>query len=58
MRTSLQRLGIEAQGDVQMSIVSGGWAPNSPVTVKMKGSSRPLIDTGAMRQSVTYVVED
>jgi hypothetical protein len=35
-----------------------GWAPNSPKTVKLKGSNRPGIDTGAMRQAITYVTKD
>ena len=55
---SLARIGIVAQGDVQMSIVAGNWTPNAPSTVKRKGSSRPLIDTGAMRQAVTWVIEN
>ena len=29
--------------------------PNAPVTIKRKGSSNPLIDTGQMRASVTHV---
>lgn len=33
-----------------------GWAPNSPRTIVLKGSSRPLIDTGAMQEAITYVV--
>lgn len=33
-----------------------GWAPNSPRTIALKGSSRPLIDTGAMQEAITYVV--
>lgn len=32
------------------------WPPNAPSTIKRKGSDRPLIDTGALRQSITYVV--
>ena len=31
-------------------------APNSPRTIALKGSSRPLIDTGAMQEAITYVV--
>lgn len=34
------------------------WEPNSPSTVARKGSSRPLIDTGSMRNAITYVVGD
>lgn len=32
------------------------WAPNRPATIRRKGSDRPLIDTGALRASITYVV--
>jgi hypothetical protein len=35
-----------------------GWPPNSPCTIKMKKSARPLIDTGTMRKAITYVVRD
>ena len=55
---SLTRVGIVAQGDVQMSISTGNWEPNAKSTIRRKGSSRPLIDTGAMRQAVTWVVEN
>ncbi len=33
-----------------------GWAANAPSTIKQKGSDRPLIDTGAMRKAIVYVV--
>jgi hypothetical protein len=32
------------------------WAPNRPSTIRRKKSDRPLIDTGALRRSLTYVV--
>lgn len=32
------------------------WAPNTPATIARKGSDRPLIDTGALRRSLTYIV--
>lgn len=32
------------------------WAPNSPTTIALKGSSKPLIDTGAMQNAITYVI--
>lgn len=32
------------------------WKPNAPATIKAKGSSRPLIDTGAMRNAIVGVV--
>lgn len=50
---------------------ANNWPPNSPITVngskpdkngkqfiKGKGSSQPLIDTGELRRSITYVVSD
>ena len=35
----------------------GNWAPNSPLTIAQKGSAMPLIDTGKLRQSITYEVQ-
>jgi hypothetical protein len=35
-----------------------GWAPDAPSTIKRKGSDRPLVDTGQMRRSITFLVED
>lgn len=34
----------------------GLWKPNKPSTIKRKGSSSPLIDTGALRQKVSFEV--
>ena len=33
------------------------WAPNAPSTIRRKGSSRPLIDTDALRQAITSIVD-
>lgn len=57
LATVLNKLGIVAQGDIQSEITSLRSPPNSAVTIARKGSSNPLIDTGAMRQAVTWVVE-
>lgn len=54
---TLQKLGILAQGDIQAEITSLSSPPNSPVTIARKGSSKPLIDTGEMRQAVTFKVD-
>lgn len=35
---------------------SNGWAPNSPKTIKLKGSDKPLIDTDQMRKAITHVL--
>jgi len=53
---ALKKLGVFAKGLVQSEIVDGQFAPNAPSTIKKKGSDKPLIDTGTMRQSVNYVI--
>lgn len=32
-----------------------GWPPNAPLTVAIKGSDKPLIDTGTLRKAIIYV---
>lgn len=49
-------LGTVAEADIKEAIVSGDWAPNAQSTIYRKGSSKPLIDTGAMRQAIRYKV--
>ena len=53
----LTKLGTLAEQDVKNEITSLRSPPNSPVTIEMKGSDNPLIDTGEMRNSVRYKVE-
>jgi hypothetical protein len=55
--TALDQLGNVVQGMVQKKIVDGPFVPNSPATIKRKKSSKPLIDTGHLRQSIRYVIE-
>ena len=54
---ALDKIGVFCKGLVQQEIVDGGFEPNAESTIKKKGSSQPLIDTGRMRQSVNYVVK-
>ena len=35
-----------------------GWPPNSPRTIRQKGSDKPLINSAEMQKSITYVVRD
>lgn len=35
-----------------------GWRPNSPATIRRKGSSQPLVDTGAMKAAITSLVKE
>lgn len=53
----LKLLGAFGVSLVQETIVSGTYKPNAPRTLEMKGSDKPLIDTGRMRQSVHYVIK-
>jgi HK97 gp10 family phage protein len=50
----LARIGQFAQTEIQKKIRSVKTPPNAISTIKRKGSNNPLIDTGAMRQSVTH----
>lgn len=52
----LQRAGIVAASAVKSKIDEGPFAPLSDTTIQRKGSDKPLIDTGQMRNAVTSVV--
>lgn len=51
---AMRIVGLGVEGMVKKKITTGPFAPNAPSTVKRKRSSRPLIDTGHMRQSIRY----
>lgn len=53
--TVLKTVGEWFQGRVQAKLTAGPWAANAPATVRAKGSSKPLIDTGRLRQSIRWV---
>lgn len=54
---TMRKLGIMAQGDIQQEITDLRDPPNAPATIRAKGSSNPLIDTGEMRSKVTWEVK-
>ena len=54
----LEILGQVAVGGMQARIAQHIDPPNAASTVKRKGSSTPLIDTGALRSSITYDVKE
>lgn len=56
-KEALKRLGIFAEGRVKLKINKGPFVPNAPFTIKKKGSSKPLIDTGRMRGSIISKVK-
>ena len=53
---TLHQIGVVATGMVQKYMTELRTPPNAPSTIKAKGSSNPLIDSGALRQSVTYKI--
>lgn len=52
----LKAIGVFQKGLIQEKIKSGDFEPNAPSTIERKGSDKPLIDTGTMRQSVNFAV--
>ena len=54
----LKKIGVMQVGLVQATIRDGDFAPNAPSTIARKGSDKPLIDSGKMRQSVHFVITD
>ena len=51
---AIKRLGQYAQDGIKRYVMTGNFTPNAEATIQRKGSSRPLIDTGTMRNSVRY----
>ena len=57
---AIHRCGMAAQNYCRdwFTDPRNGWPPNSPVTIMLKKSARPMIDTGTMRKAITYVVRE
>ena len=51
-------VGVSIVNDIHVSIdgLLKKWEPNSEYTIFLKGRDQPLVDTGEMRDSVTYKV--
>jgi hypothetical protein len=56
----LQKAGMLGQNVARAWFTNpaNNWAPNSPATIREKGSDNPLIDTGELRKAITYVVKE
>jgi hypothetical protein len=56
----MKRAGLAGQNAARSWFTDSrnGWKPNAPSTIARKGSARPLIDTGALRASITYVIKE
>lgn len=57
-KQALETFGARASADMKKRIAAGIEPPNAPSTIARKGSSKPLIDTGRLRQSITWSVVD
>ena len=53
---ALGLLGVRAVADMQRRISRGIDPPNAQSTIDRKGSSKPLIDTGRLRQGLSWLV--
>jgi len=56
MEAGLGLLGEFMSDVISQKIVSITSPPNTPETIEAKGSSNPLIDTGQLKNSITYEV--
>ena len=56
-RDALQMLGVLQTALIQDKIRNGDFVPNAPSTIRKKKSSKPLIDSGLMRQSVRFIIK-
>lgn len=50
-----QKVGAMHVGLVQLTIDNGDFVENAPATRARKNSEKPLIDTGRLRQNVTFI---
>lgn len=57
LEQALDRIGAIAAGGVQEYMTDLKTPPNAPSTIAQKKSDNPLIDTGALRQSVTWKIQ-
>jgi hypothetical protein len=53
---ALRRVALKVEGDVKKRIADGITPPNARSTIRKKGSSKPLIDSGQLRASITSAV--
>jgi hypothetical protein len=60
VQPELEKVGMQGQNIARdwFTNPANEWQENANSTIKRKGSDKPLIDTGEMRKSITYVVKD
>lgn len=52
----MEIVGQRVRDMIRKRIVDLDTPPNAPITIERKGSSNPLIDTGQLRQAISYEV--
>lgn len=57
-RNALDLLGLFVKGEIQQRIADGIPPANAPETIRRKGSSTPLIDTGQLRGAIDHEVRN
>ena len=55
--TVLRIIGAKVKNEVVKKINTLKEPPNAQATIKAKGSSNPLVDTGRLKQSIEFTVE-
>lgn len=58
LRGGFTKIAVKMTADIKKKITKLRIPPNAPSTVKAKGSSNPLIDTGALRNAVRWRVRE
>jgi len=56
VETALGLVGEVMADAITQKIITLRTPPNAPYTIKAKGSSNPLVDTGQLKNSITYEV--
>lgn len=54
---ALEQIGLYVVGEIQKRIAAGIEPENAASTIARKGSSTPLVDTGQLRQGISYRVK-
>lgn len=55
---ALKLVGLQVRNRMIGTIKRWTEPPNAPSTIRRKGESNPLVDTGAMQQSITFEVRE
>lgn len=56
LKTLLNRIGLLTSDQIKMSIKTGSYRRLHPVTKKLKGSTKPLVDSSVMVNKVKYKI--